>query len=631
MAIIKNAISFGSGFNITAQGPIDSRMRVPKLADLTTVWGTEAPAYAGMIVVVNEEDKAYVLKTIGFNEITGAPIAADPSVLDNWKPIGSNEVLSANTYAAAKALATEELLGSLIYVSTDTDEGTKGFYIVSGDKDIQKLGTAPATGDLSSDVANLKSTVGNAESGLVKDVADLQTAVSEIDVPVTDVTVNGVSVLENGIASVVIPEVDFSEVNAAIDKKVDKVDGSRLITNAEGTKLEGIAEGAQVNVIEKIIFNGTEIVVDSQEKTAILNTPADYITSIANDEKILSVNGGKLGSTLSLNYYTGSDDEGKVVYEIQLVGKESEVLSRIDAKSFVKDGMLHSVELKKNPEGQLAGTYLMFTWNSESGITDPMYVPVTDLIDVYSAGNGLVLNGKTFGIEIKSGEEFLEVTESGLATKGISDAITVAKNAVVGTPEDLDTAITIHGVKKYAGNYVNALESAVSEALKGKVDVSGYNEFVINTNNAIGAIKVSDVDTSESAGVKLTKSESGVIGVSVTTNTLASNLVGETGTVGPVSGVSVKLGQAITDGTEAANEVISATTSVHAAIQTLAGQIQAAVAGGITAIDGGEYITVGGTATAKTLALNTAKVGKYLVAEGSALKADEATGKLTIE
>ena len=159
MAIIKNAISFGSGFNITAQGPIDSRMRVPKLADLTTVWGTEAPAYAGMIVIVNEEDKAYVLKTNGFNEITGAPIAADPSVLDNWKPIGSNEVLSADTYAAAKALATEELLGSLIYVSTDTDEGTKGFYIISGDKDIQKLGTAPATGDLSGDVANLKSSI----------------------------------------------------------------------------------------------------------------------------------------------------------------------------------------------------------------------------------------------------------------------------------------------------------------------------------------------------------------------------------------------------------------------------------------------------------------------------------------
>ena len=70
---------------------------------------------------------------------------------------------------------------------------------------------------------------------------------------------------------------------------------------------------------------------------------------------------------------------------------------------------------------------------------------------------------------------------------------------------------------------------------------------------------------------------------------------------------------------------------MHAAIQTLAGQIQAAVAGGITAIDGGEYITVGGTATSKTLTLNTAKIGTYLVDNSSALKVDSMTGKLSLE
>lgn len=112
---------------------------------------------------------------------------------------------------------------------------------------------------------------------------------------------------------------------------------------------------------------------------------------------------------------------------------------------------------------------------------------------------------------------------------------------------------------------------------------------------------------------------------------MATSLIGATGEVGVISGTTVKLGQAITDGTEDANEVISATTSIHAAIQTLAGQIQAAVAGGITAIDGGEYITVGGTATNKTLAVNVAKIGTYLVDNTSALKVDAETGKLTLE
>lgn len=42
----------------------------------------------------------------------------------------------------------------------------------------------------------------------------------------------------------------------ALDSKVDKVEGSRLMTEEEGTKLAGIAAGAQVNVIERVQFNG---------------------------------------------------------------------------------------------------------------------------------------------------------------------------------------------------------------------------------------------------------------------------------------------------------------------------------------------------------------------------------------
>lgn len=40
------------------------------------------------------------------------------------------------------------------------------------------------------------------------------------------------------------------ELTAGLDKKVDKVDGSRLMTNEEGTKLSGIEEGAQANKID---------------------------------------------------------------------------------------------------------------------------------------------------------------------------------------------------------------------------------------------------------------------------------------------------------------------------------------------------------------------------------------------
>nr|DAJ53944.1 MAG TPA: hypothetical protein [Caudoviricetes sp.] len=46
---------------------------------------------------------------------------------------------------------------------------------------------------------------------------------------------------------------------AELGKKVDKVEGSRLMTNAEGTKLSGIAAGAQANIIEKIKVNGVDV------------------------------------------------------------------------------------------------------------------------------------------------------------------------------------------------------------------------------------------------------------------------------------------------------------------------------------------------------------------------------------
>ena len=118
MAIIKNALTYGFGFNVTAAGPVDSRMRVNYLADLTTVWGTskggvftpnpDAPVYAGMQVIVNEQNKAYILKQqvaegytlddktqvvkngLVYNKADDAPIAANPTDINNWVPVGTD-------------------------------------------------------------------------------------------------------------------------------------------------------------------------------------------------------------------------------------------------------------------------------------------------------------------------------------------------------------------------------------------------------------------------------------------------------------------------------------------------------------------------------------------------------------
>ena len=78
MGIIKNSITFGSGFNITSEGPIDSRMVVENISDLTTVWNSDAPAYEGMAVSVIEDGNIYVLTNANFRDF------------NNWKKQGSD-------------------------------------------------------------------------------------------------------------------------------------------------------------------------------------------------------------------------------------------------------------------------------------------------------------------------------------------------------------------------------------------------------------------------------------------------------------------------------------------------------------------------------------------------------------
>ena len=97
-------------------------------------------------------------------------------------------------------------------------------------------------------VAELETAVGNANSGLVKGVADNKKAITD------EVKARA--------------EADVALSNA-IGQKVDKVEGKDLVDTAQITKLEGIAAGAQANVIEKISVKGVDVSVDENKKAII--------------------------------------------------------------------------------------------------------------------------------------------------------------------------------------------------------------------------------------------------------------------------------------------------------------------------------------------------------------------------
>ena len=208
-----------------------------------------------------------------------------------------------------------------------------------------------------------------------------------------------------------------SELQAEINAKVTAEEGKRLMTNEEGTKLEGIETGAEVNVIEVVKVNGVALTVAESDRSVDVIVPSAPVQGVADGEKIISLNGDKLSTTLTIAYVGASKDENDnhVPAQLRLQGKEGEVISAINADAFVKDGMIESVALDGPQDGETGKKYMVITWNLESG-KETMRLDVSELFNPYVAGNGLNLENGTFSLKLATGEEYLTVTTDGIAT-----------------------------------------------------------------------------------------------------------------------------------------------------------------------------------------------------------------------
>lgn len=136
---------------------------------------------------------------------------------------------------------------------------------------------------------------------------------------------------------------------------------------------------------------------------------------IKNGDNVLAYSAADgLSASVSLSY----DVEGK---KIKLVGKEGANLGEVDSTAFLKDGMLESASFENNK--------LIFVFNTDAGKTQ-IEVPVADLVDEYTAGNGLSLSGKEFSVKV-TGESFLSVDGEGVKLSGVQSAIDAAKTAAI--------------------------------------------------------------------------------------------------------------------------------------------------------------------------------------------------------
>ena len=146
-----------------------------------------------------------------------------------------------------------------------------------------------------------------------------------------------------------------TEVMAEVAKKVDKVEGKSLVLDTEIKRLEGMATGAQVNVIEKVKLDGVALSV-AEDKSVDVVLSEKYAKK--SDFDTLK------GSISSAYVFKGSKKTKQELDEVPTEGLREGDVYNVEA-----DGMNYA----------WTGT----TWDPLGGITDlSEYVKAADLVAI---------------------------------------------------------------------------------------------------------------------------------------------------------------------------------------------------------------------------------------------------------
>ena len=251
------------------------------------------------------EAKGYATKTEaqGYANAKDAAIAAAQSAADTAQE-GVDGLKTRVSTIEGDYLKTADK--TALQTAIDTEKGRIDAFFASAEvgdaaidtlKDLQDYitthGEAAAT--LTTKVGTLETTVGkaaegeNPATGLVKSVADNASAIAAEQTRAEGIEgnlqsainiLNGANTVNGSVAKTVKDAVDAAQatLQGNIDTKVDKVSGKGLSTNdyttAEKNKLSGIAEGAQVNVIETVKVNGVALTPSSKAVNVSVPTGA---------------------------------------------------------------------------------------------------------------------------------------------------------------------------------------------------------------------------------------------------------------------------------------------------------------------------------------------------------------------
>lgn len=190
---------------------------------------------------------------------------------------GKSEVAYDDLAAALKALIDGKADGTVVATLVGEDSG-KSVRAISAEEVAKIVAGADESYNTLKEIADWIMSDSTGAAKMANDITRLDAILDGIGGDGEQATV--VAYVEAMIAALGIADyAKTADVNTELAKKVDKVEGSRLMTNDEGTKLAGIAAGAQVNVIEKIKVNGVEQAV-GEDKSVNVTVPTGALANL---------------------------------------------------------------------------------------------------------------------------------------------------------------------------------------------------------------------------------------------------------------------------------------------------------------------------------------------------------------
>ena len=324
-------------------------------------------------------------------------------------------------------------------------------------------------------------------------------------------------------------KVDLTALNAEIENRESSINEVKeLITNEENSRI--IEDVKLKSDIEK-----------TNQSISSLETKLESYTlkSVNSNDKVIEEIDGVISANIEMVY------EENTIY---LKGKKGEIISSIDASSFLKDGMLKSVRVDNPIEGETGKKYLVLSFNTDAGLED-IRIDMSEFSESYVAGDGLELNDGIFTIKLDdTNNSYLQITTNGIS---ISEEL-------IDKIDSLNENI-LNEVKTYVDN--SFVKNDTFNAFTSEIN-SKFEEIESTAKeDKIEKIKVNGIEASIEDKVASVKIESDDIevGVSITSN-------GE--------------------------EIYPSTQKISSVLQGIQDSISVAVSGGLTGVVGDKGIEV---------------------------------------